>query len=368
MSPEYESVSKKAVAAEVYSKFADYRVEPHQLSLVDDERLYGYRNKIEFSFCLVDDKGTCVDLDREHHFSMPNPKGTRISLAFYRRGSHKLIPVTMSSLAEPTLNNIAQDILHWINTVNIPIKSMKSLVVRSNGKGQVIAALFLKDTLQFDFYPELSTSFIGFHIYFSTHKSPASVPTKKIYAAGSETLTAEILGTTLNFGLLSFFQVNIPVFTKALEDIAAFVHPDEPLVDVYAGVGSIGLPISRNRPSLKLIESNEEAVMYAKQNITHNNRSCDEVLLAPAEEITEKIPTEGAVVVDPPRAGLHPKVTAALLTKAPPKILYLSCGLDTQARDMKLLSERYSISFLSLYNFFPRTPHIEALAVLERMW
>lgn len=368
MDPAYEAQMKKEIAAELYSKFADYRLESDHLSLVEDERIYGYRNKIEFSFCLVDNDGKRVDLGREHHFSQPNPEGTTISLAFYQRGSHVLTPVERSALAEPLLNDVAKDILAWMNAVRIPIKSIKSLVVRSNGNGQTIAALFLKDKLTFDSYPKLSNELTGFHIYFSTHKSPASVPTEKIYGDGEETLTADILGTKLEFGLQSFFQVNLPIFKRALEDIAAFVHPDEPLVDFYAGVGSIGLPISQSRPSLTMVESNAEAVTFAKENIAKNIRTNAEAFLAPAEEITDKIPTEGAIVVDPPRAGLHPKVTAALLTKAPPKILYLSCGLDTQARDLKLLSERYSVSFLTLYNFFPRTPHIEALAVLERMW
>ncbi len=368
MSPEHENFWKRSIAAEVYSKFADYRLEPGQLTLVEGDHLYAYRNKIEFSFCVVDSTSTLVHLGREHHFSLPNPEGTKLSLAFYQRGSHEKIPVKRSDLAEPVINTVATNILDWMNDVGVPVKSIKSLVVRSNGAGEAIAALFLKDKLRFDHYPTLDSELLGFHIYQSDRRSPASVPTEKIHTDGPDTLTADILGTKLQFGLLSFFQVNIPVFDRALQDIAAFIKPDEPLVDFYAGVGSIGLPISQSRPSLTLVESNDEAVAFAEANIKTNNRTNTNAILAPAEAVTDEIPSSGAVIVDPPRAGLHPDVTRALLTKAPEKILYLSCGLDTQARDLKLLSERYSISFLTLYNFFPRTPHIEALAVLEKMW
>ena len=85
----------------------------------------------------------------------------------------------------------------------------------------------------------------------------------------------------------------------------------------------------------------------------------------PAERVTELIESDKILIVDPPRAGLHDKVIERILEQKPARVIYLSCNLSTQARDIKLLSEVYKVVFTKLYNFFPRTPHVEGLAVLE---
>jgi 23S rRNA (uracil1939-C5)-methyltransferase len=80
----------------------------------------------------------------------------------------------------------------------------------------------------------------------------------------------------------------------------------------------------------------------------------------------EYISADKTIIVDPPRAGRHQDIVKRLLEVTPPTIMYLSCDLATQARDVKMLSEKYDIVFHRLYNFFPRTPHIEGLIVLSR--
>jgi 23S rRNA (uracil1939-C5)-methyltransferase len=200
-----------------------------------------------------------------------------------------------------------------------------------------------------------------------THKSPASVPTELLYSSGQDCLTADILGTKLTFGLLSFFQINIPVFQQALRDIAAFIGPKDPVIDFYSGVGAISLPLSRNRIRTTLVESNPEAVAYARENCTANGLNNVEIHCLPAEKMTEIIDSTSTIILDPPRAGLHEKVTLELLKKMPPRIIYLSCDISTQARDVGRLSENYRPIFIKLYNFFPRTPHIEGLIILEKI-
>ncbi len=345
--PAAETRLKQEVAVETYGRNGGLILQSNPPPIISDEANYfGYRNKIEFSFV-------------EHAGQM--------SLAFYGRGSRQKFPVTGSLLAEPIINETAQKILTWINEVKIPIRSLKALIVRSNGAGQAIAALFIKDKLEFDHFPTTTETFLGFHLYYSTHKSPASVPTELLYSTGQDYLIADLLGTKLKFGLLSFFQINIPVFTTALKDIAAFIGPKDTVIDFYSGVGAISLPLAKNRARTIMVESNAEAVDYAKENITLNHISGAEAHCVPAEKIIELIDSNSTVIVDPPRAGLHEKVTLQLLAKKPPRIVYLSCDLSTQARDIQRLSESYKPVFMKLYNFFPRTPHIEGLVVLERI-
>ncbi len=347
MDPKAELRFKQEIAAETYSKLGNLILSPEQLPIAGSERITGYRNKMEFSFT-VDTGGV-------------------ISLAFFERGSKVKVAVEGSVLCEDVINTTAKSILRWIREMDIPIRSLKALIVRSNGEGKAIAALFIKDKLSFPTYPSLSESCLGFELYYSTHKSPASVPTELLYHVGQNTLTATIKGAKLTFGIFSFFQINIPVFDEALSDIAAFISPKDALLDFYAGVGAIGIPISRNRSSLTIVESNEDAIHFATQNVADNGLENVTIQGLPAEHATNAITSDATLIVDPPRAGLHPNVISKILLKRPPKIIYLSCGLDTQARDLRLLSEAYRPVFFRLYNFFPRTPHIEGLVVLERV-
>ena len=293
MTWEAENSWKQKIAAETYGRQGGLILDPGEPAIeFDSAGQYGYRNKLEYSFTALAD-------------------GT-ISLAFFERGQKQRTPVTESLLAEPVINEVSAAILAWINRQQIPLRSLKSLIVRSNHRGQAIAALFIKDQLVFPDYPAPNEKLVGFQLYYSTHKSPASVPTKILQSAGENHLVTELLGTKLKFGLTSFFQVNIPVFENALRDMAAFIGPHEPLIDYYSGVGAISLPLARNRADTKLIDNNEEAIQYAKENITLNRLPHCQARCLPAEKIPELISSDGVVVLDRPRAssrGSRPRPT-----------------------------------------------------------
>jgi 23S rRNA (uracil1939-C5)-methyltransferase len=97
-----------------------------------------------------------------------------------------------------------------------------------------------------------------------------------------------------------------------------------------------------------------------------NRSSSVKAVLAPSEKALEHISSDACIIVDPPRAGLHSDVITALLDNAPERIIYLSCNPVTQARDVALLAEKYGIRAHEGFNFFPRTPHIEHLVVLDK--
>ena len=89
-------------------------------------------------------------------------------------------------------------------------------------------------------------------------------------------------------------------------------------------------------------------------------------VLAASEDALDHITGDKTIVVDPPRAGLHQAVVDRLLETMPPRIVYLSCNPVTQARDIERLAEKYGVRAHQGYNFFPRTPHIEHLVILDR--
>ena len=345
MSWEAENTWKQKIAIETYARnggleFTDMPI------VADDTAQFGYRNKIEFSFT-----------EREDGLA---------SLAFFKRGGKARIPLTESLLAEPVINRVAQHVLEWVNTQPIPMRSLKSIIVRSNGKGQAIAALFIKDKLPFETHVQLTDELIGYQLYYSTHKSPASVPTQLMYSKGQDFLTTTLAGTELQFGLLSFFQVHIPMFEKALDTFAQFLDPDSDVLDMYSGVGAISLPLRTRMRSGFLVDNNEQAIAYAQENIGTNQAINCSAQCTPAEKITDMITADKIVILDPPRAGLHKNVVRKINEVLPKRVVYLSCNLATQARDVGELTDNYTISHHQIFNFFPRTPHIEGLLVLDR--
>ena len=103
-----------------------------------------------------------------------------------------------------------------------------------------------------------------------------------------------------------------------------------------------------------------------KRNIKALDREkAVKAILAPSETALEHIKSDCTIIVDPPRAGLHDDVSKKLIETMPERIIYLSCNPVTQARDVARLAEKYGIRYHRGYNFFPRTPHIEHLVILD---
>jgi 23S rRNA (uracil1939-C5)-methyltransferase len=343
-----ENKWKKEISHETLQKIGGKIFENTQAEIIFPKEEYNYRNKMEFSF-----------------YNEENDPNI-FSLAFFNRGKRIKFPIENSELAEKCINETAHKILDWVNKQKLERRNLKTLIIRSDGNNNTIASLFIKDKIKFKNYPKLNKNFLGFQLYYSTHKSPASVPTELLYSEGQNYLIAELNKTKLKFGLLSFFQIHIPIFKQALEEIEKEIEKDSEIIDYYSGVGAIGLSLANKAKSVFCIDNNEEAITYAKENIKLNKLKNCEAKCLPAEKITDIIEKDKIIILDPPRAGLHENVTEKLLEITPKKIIYLSCNISTQARDVKLLSEKYNIKEIKLYNFFPRTPHIESLIVLDK--
>jgi len=321
---------------------------PQPIAVYTDGNQYEYRNKIEYSFWY-------------------DTELSRLDLAFFRRGTHGKIPITTTSLAAPAITKLSQKIATALNELHIEGRALKTLLIRSNSQGQTAWQLYVKDR---DFPTNAlleklknNTSVCG-EIIFSEPKSPASVITDRLGATSSASLSDTILDIPFHYATEGFFQINLPVYEQALRDLKTWVEPNKPVVDMYSGVGSIGLTIGGN--DVTLVEVNEHAVREMERNITEQGRETSaHAVLTASEKATEYITKDKCIILDPPRAGLHPDVITKLLAAKPMRIIYLSCNPVTQARDVALLTEAYGIRAHQGYNFFPRTPHIEHLIVLD---
>lgn len=320
---------------------------PDPIETYSDGVQYEYRNKMEYSWF-----GDKTEAGEE-----------TLDLAFFARGSKGKYPVVGSSLAQPAISQLATAMRDLLRTKDISAYNIKTLLVRANQSGDVVWQLYIKDNMPDIISQQDANALpaIGGEVIYSNPKSPASVITERLATFGETTLTDTILGTPFRYATEGFFQVNIPVYEQALRDMQGYVG-DLPTVDLYSGVGSIGLTIGNNPTTL--VEINEHAVREMKQNITKLGKPATAVLAA-SEQALEYITGDATIVVDPPRAGLHKDVIDRLLDAAPQRIIYLSCNPVTQARDVALLAEKYGIRAHRGYNFFPRTPHIEHLVVLD---
>lgn len=322
---------------------------PDVIETYSNNVTYEYRNKMEYSW-----------------FSDTDADGTdALDLAFFARGSKGKYPVDGSSLARPEISRLATSLRDLLRTKEVSARNLKTLLVRANQAGEIVWQLYLKDSLP-DLISEQEAATlpaIGGEVIYSNPKSPASVITERLARFGNTTLEDRVLDVPFRYATEGFFQVNIPVYEQALRDMKAYVGTN-PTVDLYSGVGTIGLTIG-NSPTT-LIEINEHAVREMKENIKKLGVSATAVL-APSEQALEYITADATIIVDPPRAGLHNNVVNRLLESNPRRIIYLSCNPVTQARDIALLAEKYGIRAHRGYNFFPRTPHIEHLVILDSL-
>lgn len=317
---------------------------PGAIEVYSDDVTYGYRNKMEFSWWW--------DNDTE-----------QLDLAFFRRGTHGKIPVNGSSLARIEINELAQRVRDLLRNKDHEARSYKTLMIRCDDAGNCVWQLYIKDEIEDLISPEEAASLNaqGGEVIYSDPKSPASRITKRLAEFGNVILSDRILDIPFRYATESFFQVNIPVYEQALGDMKEFVGSDK-VIDLYSGVGSIGLTIGGASPTL--IEIDENAVNEMKHNIEQLGSKAHAVL-APSEKALEYLTHTATIIVDPPRAGLHRDVIDKLLDIEPPRIIYLSCNPVTQARDIALLADKYGVKHHRGYNFFPRTPHIEHLVVLD---
>ena len=323
---------------------------PNPIEIYTDGKEYEYRNKVEFSWYGEVDETTGNEV---------------LSLAFFRRGSKGKVPVETSALLPDEIIRTAHAVRDLLYSKGIQARTLKTLLIRSNAKGECAWQLYIKDD-EPSILTEAEAASIpaqGGEVIFSNPKSPASVITERLLTVGTTTLTDELLGVQFRYATEGFFQVNIPVYEQALRDMRTWVVPDKPTVDMYSGVGSIGLTIGGEATTL--VEINEHAVREMKRNITELGRKAKPVLAA-SENALQYISSEATIIVDPPRAGLHEAVIERLLSQKPERIIYLSCNPVTQARDVARLAEAYGIKAHKGYNFFPHTPHIEHLVILDK--
>jgi len=187
---------------------------------------------------------------------------------------------------------------------------------------------------------------------------------------GRDFIEERVGGLTFRIGARSFFQTNVGILEGVLEDLVASagLMAEAVVADLYCGVGTFGMFMAKRAREVFGVESEMANVDLLKKNLALNGIGNFAVCEGKSEEwlpeILERGP--GVIILDPPRRGVSPEIVRGLVEDPVPRLLYLSCNPTTLARDLKGLTGAYDIAGVRVYDFFPHTPHIETLAVLNQ--
>ena len=305
-------------------------------------------------------------------------------LGFFAPRSHRLVPAVSCPNAMPPAPSVAQAVQDWMTRYRIPpyheetrTGLIRHLVVRVNRKQEAMVTLVCRDKT----VPHLSELLSAIlplgviSVYLNFNPGNTNVIFGKSFRLlyGRETLPDTLCGLQFELSPASFFQVN-PLQTEILYETAlnfADLRPEDSLLDVYCGAGTISLMMARHCKTVTGIEIVPDAVCNARENARRNGIQNASFVEGKAEILLPEMIKQGSrpdvIVVDPPRKGLEPAVIEAIAKAAPDRLVYISCNPATQARDAALLKEQgYLIQKIQPVDMFPYTSHVETVVQLSK--
>lgn len=184
---------------------------------------------------------------------------------------------------------------------------------------------------------------------------------------GEATLAMRVGRHQLQIGPNTFFQNNVFLTERLLDDAADLLIPAAPVADLYGGVGTIALHLSDRAAEIVTVEAVEESAALATHNIAANGTAN---VRAVAQDVLPFLKAQpggsfATIIADPPRVGLGPEVCRELLRIAPQRLIYISCNPLTQRDDYAVLREGFQPKLLRGYDMFPQTPHLETLMAFD---
>ncbi len=338
-----------------------------------------YRNKLEFSFAatrwLTDEEivaGTQID--------------DRRALGFHVRGRFDRVTDIETCYLQPDPSN---DIRRAVRDFTLsqgysyydPISHtgyLRSLVVRTSLSGEVmVIVVFAADDPAsreriLEFIMERFPDLTSLDYIINETKNDSIAPHLVHNYRGRGYIHEQCGENRLKIHPKSFYQTNPKQAERLYEVVREFagLNGTETVYDLYCGIGSIALYLAAEARRVIGIDSVEEAIENARENAAYNGHQNCTFFLGKVRDVLDHdfAVTRHApdlVVLDPPRAGLHPDVVETLLKLRPAHIVYVSCNPATQARDLQLLDGAYRIGEVQPVDMFPQTYHIENVVDLR---
>lgn len=312
-----------------------------------------------------------------------SPEG-RLRAGFYRRGSHQIVNMNRCPVLDPRLDALIAPLKADLEASPWPVDrhgrdggGLRHLALRvGQNSGELLLTLIASDAdleglsdqaqVWMRRWPEL----VGVTLNLQPQPTNLLFGSETRTLAGRDWLHERFAGLVLQIASDTFFQVNtsqaerlVPLLESALPTAPGL------LVDAYCGIGTYSLPMARLGWEVLGLELHSGSVALAQRNAALNGLSerCRFQTTDVAEALDSVLPQTRALLLDPPRKGLDPRVLAAIAACPPPQLLYLSCDPATLARDLRqLCTEGYQLISVQPIDFFPNTTHVETLARLTR--
>jgi 23S rRNA (uracil1939-C5)-methyltransferase len=332
-----------------------------------EPEIFHYRNKFEYSFTST-------------------PSGTALGLHKAGRWD-EVLEIERCWLADDLGNRIRDAVRDWAREEGLEAYSqvdgsgyLRHLVVRQGrNTGQALVQLVTApgDKFETGYFVDVLRRFPEVRsVHWAVNDTPAEVtnlPTRLLW--GEDWIEEELCGLRFRVRPNAFLQTNTAMAERlyALAREAVQLTGDETVWDLYCGIGTIGLSLAGNALTVWGIEVSEESVACALENAEVNGVANAAFFAGNVGEVVEELlersgPPE-VVVVDPPRAGLAGKALRRLGRIGAPRLVYVSCNPTTLAGDVKALREEYGYELrrVTPVDMFPHTPHVECVALLERI-
>ncbi|MBP7806465.1 23S rRNA (uracil(1939)-C(5))-methyltransferase RlmD [Candidatus Gracilibacteria bacterium] len=347
--------------------------------IVASPEVYGYRNKLEFSW--------------GKYISAREGIDDKYRFGFHESGQFdRIVDCTYCVLGDDVVNDIFRAFDAFARENRLPTYDVKTnigfwrhLVIRRSkktGETMVIVSvntLYLGEAQREEFKKILRSFISGMKVvtsaYLLHNTGNADIVQGKFeHISGTPVITEKLFDLEFEISPKSFFQTNTLGAEELYRVTGEMIRTKNPVVfDLYAGTGTIGMVLASRAKEVYSVEIVPEASEDNIRNLAKNNIKNVTVINAPVEKLLEEWKKEGktpdVIVIDPPRAGMHPDAPGILRDFNPKEIIYVSCNPATLARDIPLIAPNgeYRVTDITPVDMFPHTHHIEAVVRMERV-
>lgn len=342
---------------------------PEFLPIIPSPRVTGYRNKVEFAF----------------GFASGQP-----AVGLRQRNAHTIVSVADCALCAFPAGKILAATRAWMRETGlVPFDGtagqLRFLVVRCpdhspDGTPRCLAELItvpgtgplINAAAELGAKLMTGAGVTGFIHSTRAARSNIAYGERVAVSMGETTITERIGSLTLEAPPQAFLQANTGGAALLYEQARRYAENDtaktplRTVWDIYCGVGGMGLYLAREGLTLRGIETVAEAVRFARKNAAGLPGDNAFIRGDAGTAFKTLSPAPDLIITDPPRAGMAPSLTKAILTSGAPRIITVSCNPASLARDIALLSSGYRVTGVRAVDLFPHTPHVEAVAALER--
>jgi 23S rRNA (uracil1939-C5)-methyltransferase len=347
--------------------------------IIGSEDQFLYRNKLEYTFSskrwLTDD-----EINEAGEVRQLNALGFHIMGYF-----DKVLDIRQCHLQPEPTNAIRNAVREYSEKKKLDYFNhrdfsgfLRNLIIRTGSDGQVMVVVVFNHPDKNEIVELLDfiiSSFPGITslMYVINKKRNDSIADLDVIPYyGQDHLIENVDGLKFRIGPKSFFQTNLKQSVSMYRIVKEYASltGEETVYDLYTGTGTIANYVAAGAKKVIGVEYVDEAVKDAEMNSSLNNISNTSFYSGDLKDILTPsfIETAGrpdVIITDPPRSGMHPGVIKSIIGCKPKRIVYVSCNPATQARDLSMLSEHYTVKKVQPLDMFPQTPHVENLVLLD---